>query len=101
MRYNPNNLELFNSEEISYTAMKSFLKMLCASFILIWNLTNVLSVIQIKTILSEIIAAGKSINNINYIFEKIGEQILSDGEYRDCLKKHNAYSIAKNIAKVI
>uniref|UniRef100_A0A2K5PY23 Uncharacterized protein n=1 Tax=Cebus imitator TaxID=2715852 RepID=A0A2K5PY23_CEBIM len=27
-------------EKISYTAMKLFLKMLCASFILIWNLTN-------------------------------------------------------------
>ncbi|XP_063665299.1 DNA-directed primase/polymerase protein isoform X7 [Pan troglodytes] len=29
-----------NPEKISYTAMKLFLKMLCASFILIWNLTN-------------------------------------------------------------
>uniref|UniRef100_A0A2K5X7M3 Primase and DNA directed polymerase n=1 Tax=Macaca fascicularis TaxID=9541 RepID=A0A2K5X7M3_MACFA len=29
-----------NFKKISYTAMKLFLKMLCASFILIWNLTN-------------------------------------------------------------
>uniref|UniRef100_A0A5F9CD93 Uncharacterized protein n=1 Tax=Oryctolagus cuniculus TaxID=9986 RepID=A0A5F9CD93_RABIT len=29
-----------NPEKISCTAMKLFLKMLCASFILIWNLAN-------------------------------------------------------------
>ena len=68
---------------------------------LIWNLTNLLSVVDIRTILSDIICAGKSINNINYIFEKIGEQILSSGEYRDCGKKYNPHTISKAISKYL
>jgi flagellar biosynthesis component FlhA len=68
---------------------------------LIWNVTNILSVIDIRTILSDIISAGKSINNINYIFEKIGEQILSSGEYRDCSKKYNPHIISKAISKYL
>ena len=66
---------------------------------LIWNLTNTLSVVELKTILLDIIQKGKSINNINYIFEQIGEQVLTDGKYRDCLAKHNPHTIAKQIIK--
>ena len=69
--------------------------------LLIWNLTNILSVVDIKTILSDIISAGKSINNINYIFEKIGEQILSDGDYRDFSKKYNPHTISQAISKYL
>ena len=68
---------------------------------LIWNLTNLLSVIDIRMILSDIINMGKSINNINYIFEKIGEQILSDGGYRECGKKYNPHTISKAISKYL
>ena len=66
---------------------------------LIWNITNTLSVIDLKTILLDIIQKGKSINNINYIFEQIGELVLSKGQYRDCLIKFNPHSIAKQIVK--
>lgn len=66
---------------------------------LIWNITNTLSVIELKTIMLDIIQKGKSINNINYIFEQIGEQILTDGKYKDCLAKHNPHIIAKQIVK--
>ena len=68
---------------------------------LIWDLTNLLSVVDIKVILSDIINMGKSINNINYIFEKIGEQILSDGEYREYGKKYNPHVISKAITKYL
>ncbi len=66
---------------------------------LVWNMTNVISVIDIKTILSDIILKGKSIKNIDYVFEKIGEQIFSDNNYRDCLKKYNPHVIAKQVVK--
>jgi hypothetical protein len=62
-------------------------------------MTNVISVIDIKTILSDIILKGKSIKNIDYVFEKIGEQIFSDNNYRDCLKKYNPHVIAKQVVK--
>ena len=68
---------------------------------LIWNLTNSLSTIELKTILLDIIQKGKSINNINFIFEQIGAQVLTDGKYRDCLAKHNPHSIAKQIVKLL
>ena len=64
---------------------------------LVWNLTNVLSIIDIKTIMLDIIQKGKSINNINYIFEQIGKQVLTEGKYRDCFVKHNPHIIAKEI----
>ena len=68
---------------------------------LVWNLTSLLSVVDIKTILSDIINAGKSINNINYIFEKIGEQVLSDGSYHECGKKYNPHTISEAISKYL
>ena len=66
---------------------------------LIWNISFSLSVIEIKTIMLDIIHRGKSINNINYIFEQIGEYVLTEGKFRDCLVKHNPHNIAHQIAK--
>ena len=66
---------------------------------LIWNLTNVIPVTDIKTILVDIINKGKSINNINFVFEQIGKLVLSDGSYRDCSKNRNPHVIAKQVAK--
>jgi len=68
---------------------------------LIWNITRILSVPDIKIILSDIISNGKSINDIGYIFEKIGEQILLDGGYQDCWKVHNPHNIAKQVVKAL
>ncbi len=68
---------------------------------LIWDISSVLSVVDINTILSDLILKGKSINNIDYIFEKIGENILSNGECRNYLNKINPHTIAKQIAKNI
>lgn len=69
---------------------------------LIWNITKALSVIEIKMILSDLINSGKSICDIGYIFEKIGEQILTNGGYQDCyFKKYNPHLIAKEIVKTL
>ena len=70
--------------------------------LLVWNITKLLSVTEIKIILSDLINNGKSICDIGYIFEKIGEEILLDGGYQDCFyKKYNPHLIAKQIAKTI
>ena len=68
---------------------------------LIWNLMSQLSIIDVKTILIDIINSGKSINNITYIFEQIGKNVLVNGEYKDCLKKYNPHHIARNIVKYL
>ncbi len=68
---------------------------------LIWNVTNILSVIDIKTILTDIINKGQSIHNINYIFEKIGEEILANGEYQNCSKRYNPHAIATRVSKLL
>lgn len=69
---------------------------------LIWNITKALSVPEIKIILTDLINNGKSICDIGYIFEKIGEEILLDGGYQDCFyKKYNPHAIAKEIAKTL
>ena len=68
---------------------------------LVWNITNILSIIDIKTILSEIIIKGKSINNINYIFEKMGEYILADGIAQTNGKKYNPHIISQAISKYL
>ncbi len=68
---------------------------------LIWNITGVLSMTDIKTIMLDIIQKGKSINNVDYIFEQIGEHVLTEGKYRDCLTKFNPHAIAKKIAQNI
>lgn len=61
---------------------------------LIWNITKILSVLDIKIILQDIISSGKSINDIGYIFEKIGEQILLDGGYQEYYRSYNPHLIA-------
>lgn len=67
---------------------------------LIWNITNVLSVPEIKIILLDLINYGKSINDIGYVFEKIGEEILLDGSCQErCFKKYNPHVIAKQVIK--
>ena len=69
---------------------------------LVWNITKVLSIPEIKIILSDLINNGKSICDIGYVFEKIGEEILLDGGYQDCFyKKYNPHAIAKQIAKTL
>ena len=67
---------------------------------LIWNITSILSVPDIKTILSDIIDNGKSIKDIGYIFEKIGEEILLNDQYKESYtKKYNPHNIAKEVIK--
>ena len=68
---------------------------------LVWNIAKVLSVPEIKIILSDIISSGKSINNIGYVFEKIGEQVLLNGGYQDCYRSLNPHNIAINVAKIL
>ena len=69
---------------------------------LICNLSRVLSVPEIKIILSDIINNGKSINDIDYVFEKIGENVLLDGGYQDWYgRKYNPHEIAKRVTKVL
>ncbi len=67
---------------------------------LIWNITSILSVPDIKTILSDIIDNGKSIKDIGYVFEKIGEEILLNDRYKEFYtKKYNPHNIAKEVIK--
>lgn len=67
---------------------------------LIWNITRILSIPDIKIILSDIIENGKSINDIGFVFEKIGEEILLDGGYQDCFgRKYNPHKIADEVVK--
>ena len=62
--------------------------------ILVNNVTYYLSTVEIKTILSDIISTRKSINNIDYIFEKIGDQIFSNRCY-------NPHKISTEILKYL
>ena len=66
---------------------------------LIWNLTCKLSLTEIKTILLDIVQKGKSLNNIDNIFEQMGEQVLTNGKFNDCLVKYNPHIIAEQIVK--
>ena len=67
---------------------------------LIWNITSILSVPDIKTILSDIIDNGKSIKDIGFVFEKIGEEILLNDRYKEFyIKKYNPHNIAKEVIK--
>lgn len=60
---------------------------------LIWNITNTLAVTDIRTILLTILKKKKSLKNISYIFEKIGET-LRNNKY---LYEENAKEIAKKV----
>ncbi len=66
---------------------------------LVYNLFLKISIIDLKTIMLDIINQGKSINNVNYILEQIGEHVLGDGKLQDCYTRHNPHLIAKYVAK--
>ena len=93
-----NNLDSVFTNEITEKYINAVKK---NNGMLIWNITNILSIIDIKTILSEIIMKGKSINNINYIFEKMGEYILSDGIAQTNGKKYNPHIISQAISRYL
>lgn len=46
---------------------------------LIWNLTNTYSIVELKNIFIELIKNKKSIKNVSYIMEQIGEISLANG----------------------
>ena len=46
---------------------------------LIWNLTNTYSIVELKNIFIELLKNKKSIKNISYIMEQIGEISLANG----------------------
>ena len=46
---------------------------------LIWNLTNTYTIIELKDILTSLLKNKKSLNNISYIMEQIGQISLSNG----------------------
>ena len=68
---------------------------------LMWNIAQILSVPEIKIILSDIISNGKSINNIGYVFEKIAEEILLNNSFSPFEKSKNLHEVAKKVAKVL
>lgn len=59
---------------------------------LIYNICNTLTNYEIRDILVTLIENGKSINDIGYIFERIGEEIFYENKYNRDTK-----SIAENI----
>lgn len=65
------------------------------NFWLIWNLTSVLSMVEIKTILIDLIKKKKSIHNINYIFEKICDDIFVENNSK------NPHKISERLAKIL
>ncbi len=93
-----NNIECVFTNEITEKYIEKVQK---NNNLLVCNLINILSVIEIKTILSDIIFKGKSINNINYIFEKIGEYVLSEGNYKNTDRKYNPHVISQAISKYL
>lgn len=92
------NLDSIFTNEIAEKYINTVQKNNCW---LIWNLTSLLSVVDIKTILFDIIMMGKSINNINFIFEKIGEYVLSEGISQAIGKKYNPHTISQGISKYL
>ena len=49
---------------------------------MIWNITSVYSITEIRDVLVEILQKEKSIKNINYVFEKFSEYTLDSEYYR-------------------
>ena len=47
---------------------------------LIWNLTNTYSIVELKNIFIELLRNKKSIKNVSYIMEQIGEISLAHGQ---------------------
>lgn len=69
---------------------------------LVWDLTRYLTVIDLRIIMLDIINNGKSINNIGYVFEKIGEHIFTELNRTDYwYRKYNPHEIAKEVAKLL
>ena len=93
-----NNLDIVFTNELTEKYINTVKK---NNSILIWNVTNILSVVDIKTILSDIIFKGNSIQNINYIFEKIGEYVLSEGINNNSYKRFNPHAISQAISKYL
>ena len=93
-----NNIDKLFSNELAEKYVNTVQK---SNNFLIWNLTNILSIVDIKTILSEILMKGKSINNINYIFEKMCEYVLAECDYMHVGKKRNPHIISQAIAKYL
>jgi len=92
------NLDKVFTNELAEKYVNTVMK---SNNILVWDITNKLSIIDIKTILTEIIMKGKSINNISYIFEKMGEYILSDGICPYSNKKYNPHIISQAISRYL
>jgi flagellar biosynthesis component FlhA len=66
---------------------------------LIWNLSNMLPVWSIKTILIDILKNGKSIKNISYILEKVCEILLEKSSYDIYEQNPNPHKISEKIIK--
>lgn len=65
--------------------------------LMIWNLSNQLTVSEIKTILINLIKNKKSISNINMIFEKICDDIFV--QHSSCSK--DPHKISERLCKIL
>ena len=64
---------------------------------MIWNLTNLLTISEIKAILIDLIKNKKSISNINMIFEKICDDIFV--QHSSCSK--DPHKISERLCKIL
>ncbi len=64
---------------------------------LIWNLTNTYSVVELKNILVFLLKNKKSLNNISYIMEQIGQICLSNG----CPYYKEPQKVATELLKIL
>lgn len=64
---------------------------------LIWNITNVLRVTDIRLILVALLRDGKSIKDIDYVFDKIGESL---SEYR-CPYDINSQAVVRSVLNLV
>lgn len=64
---------------------------------LICNLTYLYTIVELKNIMIYLLKQKKSINNISFIMEEIGEIVLSSGYYR----LDNTQKIAEKVAKLL
>lgn len=85
------NVELVLSNELTEKYMETVQQ---TNGLLVYYLSRLFPPTGIKIILTDLIKNGKSINNINYIFEKICEVATKD---QDIYKIRDARKIAKEI----
>lgn len=85
------NVELVLSNELTEKYMETVQR---TNGLLVYYLSRLFPPTGIKIILTDLIKNGKSINNINYIFEKICEVATKD---QDIYKIRDARKIAKEI----